>query len=263
VACPAFSAPFEVTLVESAEASGSLPDTFEMLADWHDFSGRMRGRLLSGMILPAFIFHIAAFLIPVPYLVFGGFRLDAYLLFVGRILASFYLVAGAIFIILRMSPKAGVARQVFDSIALRIPILGRALHKLALSRYAWVFHMLSKAGLPVMDVAEKATMATSNAVVARRLRGGVESARAGHPVSEGFSKELPADFLNIWQMGEESGTLEKVTKRLADRNAEDAEFWFKEITRWTPRLVYVIIAVFLILMVFRGYSMILETLVSW
>ncbi|UCG49662.1 MAG: type II secretion system F family protein [Phycisphaerales bacterium] len=260
---PRIFSPLEVTIVESAETSGSLPDTLEMLADWHDFSNRMRARVLSGMLMPALIFHLAALIIPVPDIVLRGLGLEGYLVFVLRILGAFYIVAGVIFIILRMTPQRGAARVVFDSIGLRIPILGRALHKLALSRYSWVYHMLSKAGVPATEVAEKSVAATSNAVVAGRLKGGVASARAGHPVSEGFSEELPADFLNIWRMGEESGTLEKVTKRLAERNAEDAEFWFKEITRWTPRLVYAIIAVFLILMVFRGYGMISDAFMSW
>ncbi len=253
---PRIFSPLEVTIVESAETSGSLPDTFEMLADWHDFSDRMRARVLSGMLMPALIFHLAALIIPVPDVVLRGLGLGGYLVFVLRILAPFYIVGVVIFIILRMTPQRGPARVVFDSIGLRIPILGRALHKLALSRYSWVYHMLSKAGVPATGVAEKATVATSNAVVAGRLKGGVASARAGHPVSEGFSEELPADFLNIWRMGEESGTLEKVTKRLAERNAEDAEFWFKEIAKWSPRLVYLLVGLFMVIMIFRLWGMI-------
>jgi hypothetical protein len=58
----------------------------------------------------------------------------------------------------------------------------------------------------------------------------------------------------MWKIGEETGNLDEVTKRLAQQNIEVAEFWFQEFARWFPRFVYCLIALFMIISVFKGYS---------
>lgn len=246
--------PVDVTLIRAAETAGSLPDSFKLLSEWHEFSHRIGKKMLSGMILSILLIHATAFLAPVPAFALGGWQTKLYLISVVKILSLFYIPAAIIFIILRMTPKTGPLRRLLDQLTLKIPLfLGRAVYKLALSRYCWVFHVLIKAGVPITDCAEKAAAATGNAVVTDLFKPAVASAKAGRPVSDGFPSKLPLDFLEIWRVGEEIGNLDDITKRLADNNAEDAEFWFNEFARWLPRLVYFFIAILMIYFVFRFY----------
>jgi len=106
--------------------------------------------------------------------------------------------------------------------------------------------MLIKAGVPITDCAERAASAAGNAVVTDLVKPAAVSAKAGNPVSDGFPPKLPKDFLEIWRVGEETGKLDDVTKRLADGNAEAAEFWFTEFARWLPRLIYCLICLLMI-----------------
>lgn len=246
--------PVDVTLIRAAETAGSLPDSFKLLSEWHEFSHRIGKKILSGMILSILLIHATAFLAPVPAFALGGWQIKLYLISVVKILLLFYIPAAIIFIILRMTPKTGPLRRLLDRLTLKIPLfLGRAVYKLALSRYCWVFHVLIKAGIPITDCAEKAAAATGNAVITDLFKPAVASAKAGRPVSDGFPSKLPLDFLEIWRVGEEIGNLDDITKRLADNNAEDAEFWFTEFARWLPRLVYFFIAILMIYFVFRFY----------
>ena len=50
--------------------------------------------------------------------------------------------------------------------------------------------------------------------------------------------------------GEETGTLDDMTKRLARSNAEATEFWLGEFARWFPRFVYFLVCLFIIRMIF-------------
>jgi general secretion pathway protein F/type IV pilus assembly protein PilC len=246
--------PVDITIIRAAETSGSLPESFHLLAEWHEFSHRIRKKLLSGMILPVLVIHMAALLIPVPAFALGGWQIKTYLISVVIILSLLYIPAALIFVILRMTPKTGPLRRLLDRLTLKIPLcLGRAVYKLALSHYCWVFHVLIKAGVPITDCAEKAAAATGNAVVTDLFKPAAASAKAGRPVSDGLSTKLPMDFLEIWRIGEETGNLDDVTKRLADNNAEDAEFWFAEFARWLPRVVYFLITILMIYFVFRFY----------
>ena len=249
--------PVDVMLIKAAETSGSLPESFKLLSQWHESAQRIRKKILSGMALPILLIHAMAFLAPFPGFALGGWQIKLYLISVVKILSLFYIPAAIIFVILRMTPKTGLLRRLLDRLTLKIPLLGRAVYKLALSRYCWVFHMLTKAGVPITACAEKAAAAAGNAVVTDLVKPAVASTKAGRPVSDGLSTELPLDFLDIWRVGEEVGKLDDVTKRLADNNAEAAEFWLNEFARWLPRLVYFLVCLLMIYHIFKGFARIM------
>ena len=71
--------------------------------------------------------------------------------------------------------------------------------------------------------------------------------------------DMPNDarkLVEMWKVGEETGQLDDISKRLADTYTEQAEFWFGEFSRWFPRFVYLLICIMLIYMIFtiaQGY----------
>jgi type IV pilus assembly protein PilC len=251
---PKLFKPLDVMLVHAAETSGSLPDLIGLLSKWHETSRRMVKKLWSGMLFPIAILTIAALVIPLPNFILGGWNVGTYLFSVLMILLLFWIPAGLILLIIFGTPKTGFARRLLDHVVLRIPMLGRAMYRLAIGRYCWVFHMLCKAGVPVTDCVEMSLSATGNAAVGDLFRPAVERVRAGDTMGQGLSSKLPAELVEMWKIGEETGTLDDVTKRLAKQNTEAAEFWFAEFTRWFPRFVYGLVAVFMIISVFKGYS---------
>jgi type IV pilus assembly protein PilC len=256
---PSIFNPVDVTIIQAAETSGNLPESFKILSEWHEFSGRIRKKMLSGMFLPIFLLHATAFIVPFPGFVLGDWQIKPYLISAAKILLVLYIPAAIIFIILRMTPKTGLFRRLLDRLTLKIPLLGRAVYKLALSRYCWVFHMLTKAGIPITDCAESAASAAANAVVTDLVKPAAASAKAGRPVSDGFGSKLPMDFLEIWRVGEETGKLDDVTKRLADDNAEAAEFWFTEFARWLPRVIYCLVSLLMLYYIFVNFSKMIST----
>ncbi|MHC4630660.1 MAG: type II secretion system F family protein, partial [Planctomycetota bacterium] len=58
--------PLDVMLIQAAEKSGSLPESFKLLSEWHEFSSRIAKKMLSGMLLPIFLLHATAFIAPFP-----------------------------------------------------------------------------------------------------------------------------------------------------------------------------------------------------
>ena len=243
--------PVDIMLVEVGEKSGNLPDLIGLLSKWHEMSHRMFKKMLSGLLLPVLVLTIAAFVYPLPAFVLGGWDLKAYLLKVVGILMLFWIPAGIIFLVVRLTPETGPARRLLDQIILRIPVLGKAVHKLAIGRFCWAFSMLCKAGVPFDESVDLAISVTGNAVVADLFRPAAECVRAGRIMSEGFSEKLPHDLVEMWKTGEETGQLDDMSKRLADNYSEQAEFWFAEFSRWFPRFVYALICIMLIFMILK------------
>jgi type IV pilus assembly protein PilC len=248
-------APLDVTLVEAAEMSGKLPQSLKLLSQWYEFCNRLKHIIISGLLLPATIITLAAPIFPLPYLILGQITFVNYFLQVLGTLAIFYIPAATIVAIYRLMPNTGLLRRILDTFLIWIPVLGQAIRRLALSRYCRTFNMLYEAGIPITQCAQKASDVTGNAVMTNLLKGGAESAKAGKMIFEGFSRKLPLDFLNLWQIGEESGELEKTTKRLADNASETAEWLFVEFCQWLVRLIYFFVMVRLAIQVLKmGYA---------
>ncbi len=80
------------------------------------------------------------------------------------------------------------------------------------------------------------------------MNQGVRGALHGWESFKGLivKPKLPPEFLEPWRIGEETGSLDEVAKRLAEANAEAAEFWFGEFARWLPRVVYFLVCLLMI-----------------
>jgi len=239
---PKVFARLDVTIIHAAEESGNLAEALDMLGHWYEFSRRVKRRVNTGLMLPLLIIHLAAFLPPLPRLIMAGWDVEAYFRSVLLTLAIPYILVALIIGVMRLTPQTGIARRTFDRVSLHIPLfLGRALYKLALSRYCWIFHITSKAGMPITKCADLAVKGTGNVVVADLLRPCTASVKAGNPFTDGLSSKLPPEFIEPWRIGEETGQLDEISKRLAERTGEAAEFWFKQFAFWFPRLVYILL----------------------
>jgi len=225
-------------LVEAAETAGSLGDSFKMLSQWHEFVCRITRRIRIGLMYPLLILHVGALVFGLPNFILGRLTLGGYLLQMMGILMLFYVPAIVVIAIMRLQKGSPAIRLPLDFLVLRIPILGTAIYHLSICRYAKAFSMLYKAGVPITETAERATQSAGNLAVAGMFEGGITSIRRGGMAWEGYSKRLPAEYLQLWQIGEETGDLDKTADRIADIAGDRADLWFQAFAAWMPRVVY-------------------------
>jgi type II secretory pathway component PulF len=249
---PRVFASLDVITVETAETSGDLPRAFKLLSQWYEFRIRLKRIVISGLMLPLVILHVAAFVIPLRVLM-GRLTLQDYLTTVVKTLAILYVPVVIVVATYYLIRRSGRGRRLWDAFVLRIPILGQAVRQLALSRYCRAFNMLLRAGVPITACAQKAADASGSAVMAELLREGAESARAGNMVCEGFGRKLPADFVELWRTGEEVGELDNTVARLAENTSETGERLAMEFCKWVPRIIYFIVVILMALFIITSY----------
>ena len=229
-------------LIEAAETGGSLPDSFKMLSHWHEFVERITRQIQMGLIYPLFLIHAVAVIAPLPTLISSFIssqaNVGAYLRQVLVVLVWLYVPVLIVLASLLFKEKTRPLRLVLDHLVLRIPGLGAAIFHLSVFRYAKAFGMLYKAGIPVSECTERATLATGNAAVAQLFAGGAASVRKGGMIWEGFSQRLPAEYLHLWQIGEETGELDKTVDRIAAAAQDRADRYFTLFAQWLPKVVY-------------------------
>lgn len=243
-------------LIEAAETSGALGLSFQMLSEWHEFVHRIARRIQMGLIYPFLILHIAAFLFGLPSLVLGRSTTREYLMGALGILMLLYVPTAVVVAILALRERFSLLGLPLDFVVLRIPILGQAVYHMSVCRYAKAFAMMYAAGVPITEVTDRATRATGNAVVARLFAGGKDSVRTGGLAWEGYSKRLPSQYLHLFQIGEETGELDKTAEKIAEIAGDRADLFFGAFARWLPVVVYVIIAGILIYMIFTLWGQI-------
>jgi len=241
-------------VVEAGETSGTLPETFDSLSQWYSLQDRMRKTMVSGMVLPFLILHVAAFISPLPQLLLGNMSIGQFFLSVAATLLFFYIPCGIILVLIHLRARNDAVRLILDKVILKIPLLGRAVHNASLGRFCRAFHILLVAGVPGGKCMQNAAEVAGNVVVKNLVQGGVDSCYQGNPISEGFSSRLPLHFLHAWQVGEETGDLDDVTLRLADHYADSAKNLFIEFARWLPRVVYTLVCLLVIVRIFQGFA---------
>lgn len=253
--------PLDRTLIAVGEQTGQTAEMFEMLAQWYSFRQRISRTMRIGMLLPLFYIHVASILIPVVPFALGGWNVFAYFKTMFLILAIFYVPALVVLGIIYFTPKHGPLRYTLDSIILHIPVIGKGVRDLALSRYSKTFAITYKAGVPILEAARMATDAAGNAVMRKRLSGAYDMARAGEEMSKGF-RGLPSDFINIWQVGEESGELDESAARLGDMRAESAERIFSIVSKMLPFGIYLIVLFVIAYFIIKGFMAIYSSMYS-
>ena len=247
---------FDCVLIEAADTSGRLEECFKMLADWYQFLRRARNTVLTGLIYPLFMLLIAAFVIPLPGLILGRTDFWSYLWGVATFLGVFYVPVGSLMAILILGPRWPLTRFILDHLLLRIPLLGKGILELSISRFCRAFNMLYKAGVPITQCFAKAPQVAGNRVVARMFEGGARAVTQGRDAGTGLSKGLPAEYVDLWRIGEESGQLEKSVDKIAEISADRADLVLTEFARWLPRIIYFAIMAILIREVFKLVSQI-------
>jgi len=244
-------ASLDIMLIKSAELSGELPNCFKMLSNWYEFTYRMKGIILSGLILPLLIFHIMVFIVPLPSVVLGHISINQFLTKTGIGLGILYLLIGIAFIAYHLIYKEGFLRKPCDTMVLKIPVLGLAVRQLSICRYCRGFNMLYKAGVPIKECTTQAPELTGNLAISNMFKGGAASIAAGKTAYEGFSRKLPREYLELWYIGEETGELDKTVDKIAEISGDRAEHMLTEIAKWIPKILYALVCFILIIQIFR------------
>jgi len=228
-------------LIQAGETSGTLGDSFKMLSQWHEFICKITRRMMTALLYPFLLFNIAACVFGLPRLIMGQVTIWGYFREILGILLFLYMPVIVVVVFVYLRERIPVLKWPLDLVALKVPVLGQAIYHVSVCRYAKVFAMLYKAGVPITEATERATRTAGNLIVANQFAGGRESVRQGSVASEGFSVRLPAEYRSLWQIGEETGDLDKTAEKIAEIAGDRADLFFTTFASGLPKVIYFIL----------------------
>ena len=247
---------FYVYMVRTGEEVGNLSHVMKDTAAHMERDEATASKVKRSLAYPAFVMLLAVgaivvmmtFVVPALTSMFEEFGSDLPAMTRGLIAVSdffeanfFYMVIGAVVIgiggYFYVKTPGGKWRK--DAVMLKIPIIGPAVLKGALSRFCRNMSMLVGAGVTLFDALKLTSETTDNAVIAESVAG-VRS-RVGD--GQLFSQAVAADAIfpplmgEMIGVGEEAGSLEGQLVRVAGFYEEEAERAIAQVTgTLTPAL---------------------------
>jgi type II secretory pathway component PulF len=177
--------------------------------------------------------------LPLPTLIFIG--LGGFAAAWGWLVAL--LVIGGV-IAFRMALHKPEVRLWWDTLVLKLPLIGTLATKLALSRFATFFAAQYRAGIPIVQVLRECQGITGNArlgLCVRRIREGVESGSqlAVMAASVGY---FPALVVRMLAIGEAAGNLEQTLGKVSTYFDAEVRAGIKRFFQLLEPLLMVILA---------------------
>jgi type II secretory pathway component PulF len=233
----------DVALLEAGEATGNLDRSLDRLADRHDARRAARRRFLTETLYPLILFHLAAFLTPVP----GSFARDGRL-FGPTWLRTFALVLMPFWaLVLAAAVLRGKARgrALLRRVVLALPGFGGAARRRRNADLAEILAAAYEAGMRI----DRALEVAGRAVEDPRVAAAAADVGRGRPLAESLAAAgaVPAPLLARIGIGERAGDLSRALSDIAREEADAADHAFRRSMQILARGVYVAVALWIFL----------------
>lgn len=273
---PRWFPPFYVNMVRVGEMGGLLDEILKRLADLLEKQARLRERVKSALMYPAFVM-IAATGILVILMVFvvptfmGMFaELGSALPLPTQILVStchlirdwwWAVLLGLMgcAMILNLLLRTSPGRRLSDQTKLNLPVFGSLIEKLLIARFARTFGTLIASGVPILTALETVRATVTNVIIDEALQDVEQSLKAGDSLARPLelSGAFPPLVTRMVALGEETGQLDRMFMQVADSYEEEVEVQLAGLTQLLEPLLivfvggivgFIVIAMFLPLM---------------
>ena len=210
--------PIMYNMVKSGEMSGELDKTMKKLAEHFESDSKLQKQIKSAQSMGDKMTPAALKLLAV-----GNW-----------IGANWYLVlliAGSLFVVIKLLLKNKKFRAFVDRLKLRLPKLGGLIKMVYTARFARNLAILYDNGIELIEAMQMCTQLVGNSEVSEKMQGAIEKIRKGDSISNAMGQINCFDPLLISMIfvGEESGVLGEILNQTADYFDEESSYAISKI----------------------------------
>ncbi|MEM8781563.1 MAG: type II secretion system F family protein [Planctomycetota bacterium] len=241
-------------MIAAGEIGGVLDLILARLADFLEKAAKLKAKIISAMIYPAAVIGVASIIVvgimllivPKFIEIFDDFGTEMPALTLFLIEASKWL-AGPLFginpdqtipgvvvlifvppilwLLMKLVRKTSGGKFITDWIFIKAPIIGNLVRKSTIAKFTRTLGTLVNAGVPILDAITITADTTGNAIYANALRDVHDSVRQGDSFAEPLRKAKVCDpiVVNMIDVGEETGDLDKMLLKIADNYDEEVD----------------------------------------
>ena len=160
--------------------------------------------------------------------------------------ATPYIIAGIVlsFIAYRIAIKIPSIKLKIDTYKLKIPLVGKMLEKIELSRFCSNLSAMQKSGIPLVSSLKIVESAVKNSKIAQGIENAAHLVEvAGMNLSTALSKSgsFPEMMLQLIEVGIESGQICEVLDRVSHQYEKETDTGLKKITSLIEPIMIVVV----------------------
>jgi len=231
-----------VNMVRAGEIGGVLDAILQRLADFREKAQRLKKKIIGAMIYPVVVILVAGgilagiltFIVPKFKEIFMEFEVPMPAMTMMLLDASDFLkyhwywgvagIVGMVVFVKAIGATTG-GRYIIDKIKLKLPLFGTIINKSVISRFTRTLGTLVASGVPILEALNITKETAGNAVIARALGNVHDSIREGESIAEPLAQSKVCDdmVVNMIDVGEETGDLDKMLLKIADQYDDDVD----------------------------------------
>ncbi|HYG78346.1 MAG TPA: type II secretion system F family protein [Planctomycetota bacterium] len=243
----------ERAVIVAGWQSGRVEAVLDSVVAQRELWYAARQKIRAKMALPVIVLLIASFVAPLPAFIGGNSGVGGYI-------ASALLPLAVAYALWRLLERTLAARNpANDRLLLKLPIVSGVEINRSLSEFASTLSVLLGAGISISNALEICARSASNSIYREGIKGFAERVtKGGVPLSSVMRSGplWPQQIIHMIEVGEKSGNLDAMLGRIASACRDDYTRAIEELAAWLPRLLYALVAGFIILQILRMVIMV-------
>lgn len=249
-----------VNMVRAGEASGTLDETLDRLADHFEKMHRTRQKIVSALAYPiaiaiiatAVVIFLLVAVVPAFVEMFADFHAELpaitkFVLKTSDVMQHYWwamvlLIMGVYVLFIALRQRKEV-KYYFDYAAMRLPIFGKLVQKAALARMTRTLSSLVSSSVPILEALAIVGRVVENEVIASVLDEARTALERGQSLAEPLRRHwaFPPLVAQMIAIGERTGALDAMLGKVAD-------FYEAEVDAGTDRLKSLIEPIMIVLL---------------
>jgi type IV pilus assembly protein PilC len=251
-----------VSMVEAGETGGLLAEILDRVASYLEATARLKKKVKSAMSYPVIVCCIAVLIslflimkvipifadiykdfgakLPAPTQVLINFSnlLRAYFLF-------FVLGTGALIFLLVKLKQTKRGTEFWDRVKLKLPLFGKLIHKVSMSRFARTFAALLRSGVPILETLRIVGQSSGNTQVEYAVVATAASIEKGENLAVALGQHpiFPPMLVRMVAAGEQTGKVDAMLEKISDFYDEEIEATLNGLTSLIEPLLIVFLGV--------------------
>ncbi|MFQ5588414.1 MAG: type II secretion system inner membrane protein GspF [Nitrospiria bacterium] len=229
-------------MVRAGEASGALDQILLRLADYLENQVRLRGKIFSMMTYPILMMVVSllillfliAYVVPKVTSIFDDLNQalplpTIILLSLSDFIQSYgwliFIIIGVGCFFLKRHIDTPVGREKYDRISLKLPLMGRVVKMVAISRFTKTLATLLASGVQLLKALEIVQDVVGNKVLEETIQEARGNIREGEAIADPLKRSglFPPLVTHMISIGEKSGDLENMLQKVSEAYDNEVE----------------------------------------
>ncbi len=269
---PKVFTPVMISMIRVGQSSGRLDEAFLHLNQYIELESSAIKRLASAMRYPMFIltvmvaavFVVNTFVIPTFSKVYATAHITLPTLTIALIAISKFTMDYWVYLLCLFLSGLGwwiyylrtpEGRLWWDTVRLKIPIIGLLMKRIVLLRFTQIFAIVTKAGVPLLESLTLVAQAINNSHAQEEILGMREAILRGKTLTQ---SALMVDFftpleIQMLTVSEETGELAEMLQQMSSFYEREVDYDLKRLNDIIEPLLIVCLAVVILLLAFAVY----------